>query len=88
MVKFYTKNIINYLRSNKIKTKSTKIENIFVASNKFYLITNDGYIITIDSKNLESINYQNISDSFKSNPAIANNILYLVGDKETIYKIQ
>jgi hypothetical protein len=30
----------------------------------------------------------NISDSFKSNPAIANNILYLVGDKETIYKIQ
>ena len=84
----YKKNIINYLRSNKIKTKSTKIENIFVASNKFYLITNDGYIITIDSKNLESVNYQNISDSFKSNPAIVNNILYLVGDKETIYKIQ
>lgn len=84
----YKRNIINYLRSNKIKTKSTKIENIFIASNKFYLITNDGYIVTIDSKNLESINYQNISDSFKSNPAVTNNILYLIGDREAIYKIQ
>lgn len=84
----YKRNIINYLRSNKIKTKSTKIENIFIASNKFYLITNDGYIVTIDSKNLESINHQNISDSFKSNPAVTNNILYLIGGREAIYKIQ
>lgn len=84
----YKRNIINYLRSNKIKTESTKIENIFIASNNFYLITNDGFIITIDSKNLESINYKNISNSFKSNPAVTNNGVYLIGDSEAIYKIQ
>ena len=75
----------------KIKNKNLKkinFNNMFLASNKLYITTIDGYLFYIDVKNLENIKYKKISESINSNILINDNNIFFLDTIGTIYKIK
>lgn len=84
----YKKNIINLLKLKKNNKKDTHLNNIFLASEIFYITTSNGYIFLIDSSDLESVQYKKISQKIISNIAILNNKAFFIGNNGTLFKIQ
>lgn len=84
----YRKNLLNILQTKNIKTTNTRLNNIFLLSEKFYISTNDGYIFLLNTNSLKSVEYKKLSDAINSNIAISKKSILFVGNDDTIFKIQ
>ena len=84
----FKKNLINFLKIKNVKTKNLKVNNIFLLSGKIYITSNEGYIFTVNSNNLQSIEYKKLSDTINSNIAISRKSISFFGNDDTIFKIQ
>ena len=75
----------------KLKNKNinkTNFNNIFLASNKIYITTTDGYFFSIDVKDLDNVNFKKISESINSNVLINDNNIFFLDKIGTIFKIK
>ena len=84
----FKKNLINFLKIKNVKTKNLKVNNIFLLSGKIYITSNEGYIFSVNSNNLQSIEYKKLSDTINSNIAISRKSISFFGNDDTIFKIQ
>lgn len=84
----FKKNLANNTKSKKIDTNNFKLQNIFISSNKFYILTNMGHIISINSKNLQEIEYTKVANAINSNMILLNGSIFFIGDNEYLYKIK
>ena len=84
----FKKNIFKYLDLNNTDTKNLQIQSLFLGSRKFFMITNTGYLVTIGVDNLNILNHIKISDKIISNLIILTNKIFLIDNKEYIYRIQ
>jgi len=82
------KNIFSYFDLNKIDTKNLQIHSFFLGSHKFFLITNTGYLVSISADDLNILNHIKLSDKIISNLIILTNKIFLIDNKEYIYRIQ
>jgi len=83
----FKKNLIKIISNDKLKVKNSKLNNIFIFLNYILVTTNDGYLISINSANLNDINVKKISNEVKSNVILYNNNLFFIGEKNFIYRV-
>jgi len=77
-----------FLKLKEKNIKKINSNNMFLASNKIYITTNDGYFFSIDVKNLENIKYKKITDTINSNILVNENNVFFLDNIGTIYKIK
>ena len=84
----FKKNLAKLNSQKKIKNSTFKLNNLYASSEYIYVTTSNGYLIKIDSKNLQNIQYNKISDQIKSKIISINENFYFIGEKNYIYKIK
>jgi len=82
----FQKNLLEILKSNKIKLKNTEVNNLFFASNVIYVLTNTGFVFQINTLDLKSITYFKTSKVLKSNLVMSDGSIYFISNNK-IYKI-
>ena len=82
----FQKNLLEILKSNRIKLKNTEVTNLFFASNVIYVFTNTGFIFQINTLDLKSITYFKTSKVLKSNLVMSDGSIYFISNNK-IYKI-
>lgn len=84
----FKKNIIKNLVSKNKKLININLNNLFLSANKFYITTNFGYVVVVNSQNLQEIYYKKISNHINSNLVILNKEIYFIGENNLLYIIQ
>ena len=83
----FKKNLRRYFELNKINNNIV-FNNIFISFDKFYITTNNGYFISLNSKNLNDIKYVKVSNNIVSNIIFKNDSIVFIGEKDFFYKIK
>ena len=84
----YKKNILNSLRSQKIEIENIKVNNFFLASGSFYITTQDGYVFSVNSTDLQSVQHKKIAEKINSNIAFSKKNIFFIANKSEIIKSQ
>lgn len=83
----FKKNLRKYFELNKINT-DVVFNNIFISFDKFYITANNGYFVSLNSKNLNDIKYVKVSNNIVSNIIHQNDSIVFIGENKFIYKIK
>lgn len=83
----YKNNILNKL-NKKIEKENVYINNFLLISGKFYLSTNIGDLIILNSQNFNDIKIKKVSNEINSDLVIFSDEINFIGEKGNIYKIR
>ena len=84
----FKKNLAKFDSQKKKRNFGFKLNNLYAGLEHIYVTDSQGYLIKIDTKNLQNIQYIKISDQIKSKIISTNENLYFVGEKNYIYQIK
>lgn len=85
----YSKYVLNFLKQRAlVQNKDLHIRNLYLISNKFYLISNNGDFLIINSSNLDQVQILKISNSINSNLIILKDKLFVMDKNNNILLIR
>ena len=84
----FRRNVLNMSVNSVSKKPLEKINNLFISNNFFFMTSTKGVLYQISANNLELFKFRSVAKEIKSNIAIAKKNIFLIVDKNYIFKIQ